>query len=177
LARNVDFPANRERKLIGMGTTLEIRQGTLDDIPTMVNHRRWMFESMGNKDTDALDLMDVNFEKWVQPRLLNGEYVAWFATHDQQIVAGAALWLMPWPPHVLSQSGPRAYILNVYTEPAYRKQGLAQRLVSTILEWCREQSIDVVTLHASDQGRSIYEAMGFTASNEMRMQLSGSKPE
>jgi hypothetical protein len=39
------------------------------------------------------------------------------------------------------------------------------------LDHCREQEIAIATLHASDEGRPLYEALGFKATNEMRMEL------
>jgi GNAT superfamily N-acetyltransferase len=59
----------------------------------------------------------------------------------------------------------------VYTEPQFRRRGLARRLIEAALEWCRENKIDVVILHASPEGRALYESLGFQASNEMRINL------
>ncbi len=131
-----------------------------------------MFEAMGHNDKNALDLMDANFSDWVQGRVASGEYLGWFIADGDKLVAGAGLWLIPWPPHVLSQTGPRGYILNVYTEPDYRHRGFARRLLSQILEWCQQQKIDVVVLHASHEGYPLYESLGFAPTNEMRLQLS-----
>jgi GNAT superfamily N-acetyltransferase len=68
-------------------------------------------------------------------------------------------------------SGPRGNIVNVYTEAAFRRRGLAGELMKVALEWCRENGVDLVVLHASEDGRRLYEAMGFAASNEMRIRL------
>jgi GNAT superfamily N-acetyltransferase len=62
-------------------------------------------------------------------------------------------------------------IVNVYTEPAHRRRGLARRLMVAMLDWLREQGYGTVSLHASDYGRPLYESLGFAATNEMRMQL------
>jgi hypothetical protein len=40
-----------------------------------------------------------------------------------------------------------------------------------MLDWLRQQGYDTVSLHASDYGRPLYEALGFKATNEMRLQL------
>jgi hypothetical protein len=36
------------------------------------------------------------------------------------------------------------------------------------LRWARDEKLDRLVLHASDQARSLYERMGFIATNEMR---------
>ena len=37
-----------------------------------------------------------------------------------------------------------------------------------IVRWAREEKLDQLVLHASEQARSLYERMGFTVTNEMR---------
>lgn len=76
---------------------------------------------------------------------------------------------MDWPAHMLASSPRRGYLLNVYTEPDFRQRGLARVLVEAALHWCRASKIDFVTLHASEEGRSLYEKLGFKAGNEMRI--------
>jgi hypothetical protein len=39
------------------------------------------------------------------------------------------------------------------------------------LAWCRANGIRAVILHSSDAGRPLYESMGFTRTNEMRIVL------
>ena len=62
-------------------------------------------------------------------------------------------------------------ILNVYTEPEFRKQGIARQIMSTILTWTREHGLRSVNLHASAEGRPLYEKLGFEATNEMRLRF------
>jgi ribosomal protein S18 acetylase RimI-like enzyme len=55
----------------------------------------------------------------------------------------------------------------VYVEPEYRKRGLAHELVERSMAEARKRGIRVVTLHSSPAGRSLYERLGFHATNEM----------
>ncbi|SRR5581483_77108 len=153
------------------GTTL--RRATLIDAPTIAKHRRSMFRDMGHRDEAALDGMMTRFLPWLEAKMQAGEYLAWLAvTTDNSVVAGAGLWLMDWPPHMLSSSSRRGNIVNVYTEAEFRRQGLARRLMRVVMDWCKANQIDLVVLHASDEGRPLYESLGFTAGNEMRIKLS-----
>jgi GNAT superfamily N-acetyltransferase len=148
-----------------------VRRASTDDINTLVAHRRSMFADMGYQDEKALDSMATKCHTWLLARMNRGEYVAWLATApDQSIAAGTGLWLMDWPPHMIG-AGPRGNILNVYAEAKFRRRGLAAELMKTAMQWCRSNGVDVVVLHASPEGRRLYESMGFTATNEMRIQL------
>ncbi len=156
-----------------MNPSFTLRTATLAEIPTIVAHRRAMFEEMGYRNRAELDLMDASVEDWYREKMELNEYIEWFAVDSAgEIVAGAGLWLMDSPPHPIDPSTRRGNILNVYTQPDYRRRGLAKRLMLTILDWCREHGIRTVILHASDTGRAIYESLGFRPTNEMRIQLS-----
>jgi GNAT superfamily N-acetyltransferase len=146
-----------------------IRQAELADVDQIVTHRRRMFEDMGNTDTEGLARMVAVFRPWVIDHIQRNVYHSWLACNAQgTVVAGSDVWLIDWPAGQFDVSTYRGYILNVYTDPAYRKRGLARQLVQTCTEWCYANNVHIVTLHASDQGRTVYEALGFTPTNEMR---------
>jgi GNAT superfamily N-acetyltransferase len=149
-----------------------IRRASTADLETLVAHRRAMFCDMGYNDDVALDSMSAKFRVWLLQHMNSGDYHAWLASApDGSIVAGAGLWLMDWPPHMIGQGARRGNILNVYTVENFRRRGLARQLMQVVLSWCAENSIDTIILHASTSGRSLYESMGFVATNEMRLRL------
>ena len=146
-----------------------IRQATLDDVEQIVTHRRRMFEDMGNTDSEGLSRMASTFRPWLISHMQNNVYHSWLACDPQgKVVAGSDVWLIDWPAGQFDISMYRGYILNVYTDPDYRRRGLARKLVQACTDWCYANSVQIVTLHASDQGRKVYEGLGFTPTNEMR---------
>ena len=152
--------------------TYTIRRATVEDISIIVHHRKMMFTDMGLDDHALIDRMEAPFRVWLAERLANRTYHGWFAVGvDGQVIGGAGLWIYNWIPSPLAPQTARGYILNVYTEPGHRQQGIARRLVEEILEYCREQGLKNVLLHASAQGRPIYESLGFEQTNELRIRL------
>lgn len=146
-----------------------IRRATPADAPLIASHRRAMFEAMGSAPAEVLDEMARNFEPWLLPRLADGRYTGWIATDRGEPIASAGLLLLDWPPHPRDPSGcQRGYILNVFVRPDYRRRGLASALTEHCLAEAGSRNIRVVTLHASDAGRPVYEQLGFTPGNEMR---------
>ena len=157
--------------------TFAVMPATLLDIATIVSHRRSMFAAMGYSDESALDAMSSAFEPWLRRTMLAGEYLAWFAiAQDQAVAAGLGLWLMDWPPHMIGSGARRGNILNIFVRPEYRRRGIARELMSVALEWCRANAVDHVMLHSSVDGRHLYESLGFTSTNEMRLLLLGDSP-
>ncbi len=149
-----------------------VRQASTADLDTLVLHRCAMFSDMGYTDAAALDSMAAKFRSWLSARMNSGDYLAWLVSApDGSVAAGAGLWLMDWPPHMIGTGTRRGNIVNVYTDEQYRRLGLAREVMTTVLAWCRDNRIDTVILHASSSGRSLYESLGFQATNEMRLSL------
>ena len=68
------------------------------------------------------------------------------------------------------------YLMSMYTEGEYRKgeyrkKGVATGIVAASIKWCREHGHGSITLHASREGRGIYEGFGFNPTNEMRLSI------
>jgi len=149
-----------------------IRLATTADLDTLVEHRRAMFQDMGYTDQTAMQSMADKFRPWLQGKMNSGDYLAWVAiAPDATIAAGTGLWLMDWPPHMIGRGGRRGNILNVYVEAEFRRRGLARELTLAAMAWCRENGINYVILHASKEGRPLYESLGFEPTNEMRMSM------
>lgn len=155
-----------------MGESFRIRAATPADLEVILRHRRRMFEDMGYRDPAALEATRSSSEPYIRQGLAEGFYRGWLAEEGAgRVVAGGGLVVHPWLGHPSSPQTRRAYILNVYTEPEYRRHGLARRLMQAILDWCRAEGLAGVALHASDQGRALYEDLGFHPTNEMRLDL------
>jgi ribosomal protein S18 acetylase RimI-like enzyme len=66
--------------------------------------------------------------------------------------------------------GPEAIILNVYVDPAWRRRGVGEALMRSVLSALAERNISRIVLHASDDGRRLYQRLGFVPTNEMRLE-------
>ena len=149
-----------------------LRRASTSDLDVLVEHRRAMFRDMGYSDEAALASMAGKFGAWLLEHMNSGDYLAWLVSVPEgSIAAGTGLWLMDWPPHMIGQGARRGNILNVYTHANFRRRGLARELMTAAIGWCRENGVDTIILHASPSGRSIYEALGFAPTNEMRLRL------
>jgi GNAT superfamily N-acetyltransferase len=155
-----------------MSLEVLIRKATVDDIPELLRHRQGMYADMGRNDAKAMSRMLETCEPYLATALANGTLHGWLACAGEQIVAGGVLLIGPWPSHPYDGQCRRATILNMYTDPAFRRQGIARRLMQSMIDWCRTQGFMNVTLHASDKGRPLYESLGFEPTNEMRLDLS-----
>jgi ribosomal protein S18 acetylase RimI-like enzyme len=123
---------------------------------------------MASADEAKLDAMSRAFEPWVKERIAEGKYFGWIVEEDGKLAASAGMLIMDWPPHPMHPEGrERAYLLNVFVEPEFRRRGLANALVEQCMKEAERRGIRVVTLHSSDAGRPVYEKLGFRSTSEM----------
>ena len=149
-----------------------IRVATTADLGTIVKHRRHMFRDEMGCDAATLDAIEQNSSPYIERGLREGWYRGWLAEVIGVVAAGAGVIVYDWPSGPLdSTQTKRAYLLNVYTEAAFRRRGLARKLVEAAIEWTRAQGFSVLWLHASSHGRPLYESMGFEQTNEMKLKL------
>jgi GNAT superfamily N-acetyltransferase len=154
-----------------LSNRIVIREATSQDIPEILRQRRAMYEDMGHKDARALATVVELSAGYLADALPNGTFRAWLAADGDRAVAGGAVLISPWPAHPYDLECRRATILNVYTDREYRRQGIARQVMQTILDWCKHEGFARVNLHASEEGRHLYESLGFEPSNEMRLKL------
>jgi GNAT superfamily N-acetyltransferase len=105
-------------------------------------------------------------------RLSDGTYRAWLAEDPaKNVIAGGGLIIFDYHSSPSDPFPKRPIIVNMYTEPAFRRQGIARTLVRIMIDWCRNEGFGSVVLHASNDGRPLYEQLGFRPTNEMRLML------
>lgn len=155
-----------------------VRDATLDDIDTMAFHRAAMFRDMGKLPEALFENMLDASRLYFARAFSEGEYLAWLvspAEDPARIVAGAGIQLRLALPTLRTDhdgvsvvSGLQGLVVNVYTEPAFRRRGLARLAMQTVLREARERCAAGIVLHAAPEARPLYESLGFVPTNEMR---------
>jgi len=149
-----------------------MRIATPADPAIVLRHRRRMFEDMGFADERALAETLRHSAPMLQRGLAGGTYHGWLVeASDAAVVAGGGIISLEFQPHPRDPEPRRAWVVNMYTEPEHRRRGLARRLMDAMLAWCRERGMRSLYLHASDDGRALYEGLGFEPTNELRIDL------
>ncbi len=63
------------------------------------------------------------------------------------------------------------HVNAVFVQPAYRRSGVATRLMQLVIAWARERGCARVLLRSSDEGRALYQELGFATGREMELYL------
>lgn len=63
-------------------------------------------------------------------------------------------------------SGKKAYIMNMYTIPEYRRRDIAIKTLDMLIKDTKNKGITSISLEATDIGRPLYEKYGFIKMND-----------
>lgn len=155
-----------------------IRPATHDDIATIIALRSLMFESMGTSSDDVLDVeWQRQASRWTQLRLSDPSIHIVVAEAHGTVVScgmGQVIDLMPSP----TRSGAGGLISNVATFPRHRELGFTHATFEALLDWFAEDTdVEVVSLNATDEVRTMYEHYGFEESTFPEMRLRIERPD
>ncbi len=146
---------------------IQYREATGDDIPQLVRLRKALLtEVMQLHEPEGTDISESLTQYFTEQ--LGSNYICWLATDCDTIVSTGGIFFYDFPPNFFVTSSIRGYILNIYTQPGYRRQGHAHAIFGKLMEESRARRVMQVSLHASPDGRELYGQFGFVArDNEM----------
>jgi len=155
-------------------TNFAVRQAGADDIPVLARHRAAMFRDMGKLAADQDEPLQRTTASYLRNAMPRGEYLAWVAEDGEAVIGGAGVQLRPILPRPREgagdlELGPEAIVLNVYVEPVWRRRGVGEAVMRVLLDALSARGVRRVVLHASQDGRRLYERLGFVPTNEMRL--------
>jgi ribosomal protein S18 acetylase RimI-like enzyme len=171
-----------------------IREGRIEEIDRLVALRRAMFEGMGYDDPEVLERVAETSRKYFLENMPTGRFRVWAAcaldadeagiqretrsdfigTCGGELIASIGLVVHSVPPGPSNPVGKAGYIMNLVTLPPWRRCGIARALLLHVLDVLRAEGVPLATLHASPDGRGLYEELGFAVREdlpEMRLRL------
>ncbi|MGA7413122.1 MAG: GNAT family N-acetyltransferase [Bryobacteraceae bacterium] len=150
---------------------MRLRPAGVADLELILHQRREMFREMGGDYERGLDAFESASRTYLITALNNGSYHGLLGEQNNEVVGGGGVLLAAWPGSPLNLEPRRAWILNIYVEPSFRRRGFARTIIESLIRWCRNEGFQSVALHASEHGRSLYESLGFRSTNEMRLRI------
>jgi GNAT superfamily N-acetyltransferase len=157
--------------------SFRVRPATVADAPLLARHRAAMFLDMDRCTSEVGEALRAAAEPMIREWVAAGTYLGFLAEpagRPGEVAGGAGLQLRPLLPRPGDDGtalvhGPEGYVLNVYVERAWRRRGVARLLMEHVLAETRRRGLTRVTLHSSEEGKPLYERLGFGPTNELRL--------
>jgi len=103
----------------------------------------------------------VSTRQFVDDEVAAGRMHSWLAEEDGSCVGIVSILLWSRPPRPHDRGTRDAYIINMYVVPEHQGNGVGRRLLDACLAAADELGVGKFFLHATDDGRPLYESTGF----------------
>ena len=143
---------------------MEYRYATTDDMNLMIRSRMDTLRDVNGLEADyqfSEEVLEASREYFRE-----GDQSTVLAIDNDRAVGCATMCSIDLMPTFDHPSGRRAHLMNVWTNRDYRRQGIAEKLVTMLIEEARARGVSEISLDATEAGRPLYRKMGFKESGE-----------
>ncbi len=131
---------------------------TKDRLDTFIQMRiRQLREEGATEDIDLAPALQDYYNR----HMIDGTFVSWLAVDGDRIVGTSGMSFVEKPPYFGCPSGKMGILSSMFTDPEYRRKGIAKELLSRVVEEARAYGCGTVQITASDMGVLLYTDFGF----------------
>lgn len=142
------------------------KEATVNDIDILTETRIEVLRA-ANKLSDHVDMSEVEKQsyEYYKRALSDNTHIAYLVFDNDIFVGAGGVSFFQVMPTYQNPSGKKAYIMNMYTRPEYRRKGIAYKTLDMLVSASKDRGITVISLEATDMGRGLYEKYGFQKMN------------
>ena len=129
-----------------------------DDLETFINMRITQLREEGA--TEKLNLVPALMD-YYHRHMADGTFVSWLAMDGDKIIGTSGMSFVEKPPYFSCPSGRIGLLSSMFTDPGYRRMGIAKELLRRVVEEARAYGCGNVQITASDMGVLLYTDFGF----------------
>lgn len=140
---------------------MNIRLANQQDIHELINMRLlYLNEHFGMLDLEQKSQIEKQLSSYFE-RCLNNNLLIYIAKEKDYVISTVFLVINEMPANPKFITGKVGTLLNVYTKPEYRKQGIAGQLIQLIIDEARQRNLSYIDLKSTEAGYSLYKKLGF----------------
>ena len=141
---------------------ISYRRLTEKELDCFINMRINQLREEGAKE--EIDLTPALKDHYTR-HMQDGTFVSWLAFDGDKIIGTSGMSFVEKPPYFGCPSGKMGLLSSMFTNPEYRRQGIARELLSRVVNDAREYGCGTVQITASDMGVKLYTDFGFVHNN------------
>lgn len=146
---------------------MDFRKATIEDLDVLVTTRIEVLRA-ANKLDASVDMSEVERQSrdYYSKAMVDGTHTAYLVFDEDKFVGAGGVSYYRVMPTYHNPSGEKAYIMNMYTTPDHRRQGIAYQTLDLLVQDARSRGITAISLEATEMGRPLYEKYGFVKMND-----------
>ena len=140
----------------------EYKQATVQNVDLLTQLRIQVLRAANNLP-HSIDMASVaaSTKKYYLRHLPQGSHIAYLVYDGSIVVGTGGVSFYQVMPTFHNPSGWKAYIMNMYTLPAYRRKGIARKTLDLLVAASKTRKISFISLEATEMGKPLYEKYGF----------------
>jgi GNAT superfamily N-acetyltransferase len=151
-------------------TNVRVRPAELDELNTAADLRAMMAREMDSDWDTEHPGWRAGFVQFFRAKQSRGDAQLFYADRAGEVVGMAAFSVLD-EYRAAAFGKPRGWVNSVYVLPSLRRQGIARELMRAGIDWFRRRGCVMARLRTSDEGRALYETLGFVEGREMELEL------
>lgn len=166
-----DFMVFYNKSYMQADTLFTYKKATIADLAELVRTRLIVLRA-ANRLSEKADMRAVEeaSSAYYKKALETQEHIAYLVYDNEVFIGAGGVSFYQVLPTYHNPSGRKAYIMNMYTNPEYRRQGIAYHMLDLLVAEANGQGVSQIALEATEMGRGLYEKYGFVAAeNEMEL--------
>jgi GNAT superfamily N-acetyltransferase len=132
---------------------------TPNELDTFIEMRINQLREEGAKED--IDLRPA-LKDYYSRHMSDDTFISWLAVDGEKIIGTSGMSIVEKPPYFGCPSGKIGLLSSMFTDKAYRRQGIARELLSRVVDEARKRGCGTVQITASDMGVLLYTNFGFT---------------
>jgi len=137
-------------------------KASMNELDTLCQLRiEFLEEYWGKQDETLRENLYSKLMGYFRTSITNGTYVSFLASNEKEWVGIGGMVMREQPGGFKIPNGKIAYIMNMYTKPGYRKQGVAKHILHLLMEEAKTLGCEALELHATQDGEPVYQKAGF----------------
>ena len=154
------------------GEKMIVRKTTEKDMELLVQLRMaYLLDQNKEEKTENQKQLINNLYAYFEKAIMRNDFIAVVAEDEGKAVSTAFMSIAERPPRPGSLSNRVGTIYSVYTDPEYRRRGIATKVLQLLLQEAKEINVATVDLSATEDGKPLYEKLGFTLPKYTYMKL------
>lgn len=142
------------------------KKATIEDIDILTKTRIEVLRA-ANQLSDDANMTEVEKQsyEYYSKALRDGSHTAYLVFDGTNFIGAGGVSYYRVMPTYHNPSGNKAYIMNMYTSPKYRRKGIAYKTLDLLVRDAKSRGVNVILLEATEMGRPLYEKYGFVKMN------------
>lgn len=138
------------------------QKSTLTDIDLLTKVRIQVLRAANRlSEEENLALVEQTSREYYRSSLSDGSHVAYLVYHGETVAGAGGVSFYRVMPTYHNPTGLKAYIMNMYTHPSYRRRGIAWNTLHLLVEEATARNAGMISLEATAMGKPLYEKYGF----------------